>query len=283
VVTPNLELVLVKSPVHTFRSIGKVQILSELGTGAGSHVFHVRRRKDGRDYALKVVAVSEAKGRSFLDQVRNEFRVGQMLDHPNLMKVHALDIETDWLFRPQRAMLLAELIRGRTLDYLPPMPPSRLAAAFAQVADAVGHMHDRGLIHADLKPNNLILGRQGVKVIDFGLAFAEGKPKHRARGTPEYMAPETKARTHLDRRTDVFNLGATLYYLLTHRRLPATQLGLILDEGAYHRQLVPVAALNPAVPSGLCDAVHRCIEYDPDRRPQTMTEVAVAFRDAVRP
>ena len=265
---------------NTFRGIGKVEFLSELGTGAGSRVFHVRRRDDGRDYALKVVTVAAARDRQFLEQLRHEFRVGRMFDHPNLMKVHALDVETDWLFRPRRANLLLELARGHTLDRLPPLPAARLARVFERVAGGLAHMHDRGVFHADLKPRNLVLGDGAdVKVIDFGLACVEGEPRHRARGTAEYMAPETRGRTHIDRRTDIFNLGATLYRLLTGRHLPASLPGLIFDEGSYRRRVVPVSVLNPDAPPRLCDVVHWCVEYDPNRRPRTMAELRAALAE----
>jgi eukaryotic-like serine/threonine-protein kinase len=272
----------VNPTASTFRKVGKVELLSELGTGAGSRVFHVRRQADGRDYALKVVAVTTAGDRKFLEQARTEFRVGRLLDHPNLMKVHALDVETDWLFRPRRAKLLLELAHGHTLDRLPPLAAARLVRIFERVADALAHMHDQGVFHADLKPSNLILGAgTNVKVIDYGLAGIEGEPKHRAQGTPEYMAPETKARAHIDRRTDVFNLGATLYHLLTRRHLPVSPPGLILEEGSYRRQVVPVAALNPDAPPELCEVVHWCVEYDPNRRPQSMAELRAALAEVV--
>ncbi len=253
--------------------IGKFEVLADLGAGAGSHVFHIRRADDGRMYALKVVQVG-GKCRKYLEQVRQEFRVGQMLDHPNLIKVHACETEKDWLVRPKRAKLLLEYARGQTMDRFPPPGLIALVRVFAQVADALAHMHERGVCHADLKPENLIIGpKDRVKVIDYGLAWIKGEPKNRVQGTPEYMAPETMLQKRIDEQTDVFNFGATMYRLVTFRPLPVSLPGLILDERSYRQTLVPVSRMKPDAPSELCDLIHWCIEYRAASRPERMSEV----------
>ncbi len=258
--------------------IGTFAVLAELGAGPGSCVHHIRREADEREYALKVVAVNSRRDLKYLDQLRHEFRVGQMFDHPNLIKVYALEIEKTWLFRPKAARLLLEFAPGQTMNRTPPLRFGRLMRVFAQVADALAHMHGRGVCHADLKPDNLILGPgTAVKVIDYGLAWVEGEPKDRVQGTPEYMAPETKARRTIDARTDIFNLGATLYRLTAFRCLPESPIGLPVGEKTYARAMVPVGRLNPSVPPGLCDLIHWCVEFNPDRRPQRMYEVREAL------
>lgn len=260
--------------------IGPFTVLCPLGRGAGSQVFRVRRERDGREYALKVVSEANgAKGR-FLNQLRREFRVGRRLDHPNLEQVHALEVESDWLFRPKRGKLLLEFIPGRPLSQVAALPPASIASLFACVADALAHMHAAGVCHSDLKPENLMLRPDGVvKVIDFGLARATGETPDRFQGTPEYMAPETRASKVVTPATDAFNFGATLYRLLTHRFLPASPAGLAVDRRTYARSLVPVATLNPAAPDGLCDVVHWCVSFDPAERPHDMADVATALRE----
>lgn len=260
--------------------IGPFTVLAPLGRGAGSQVFRVRRERDGREYALKVVSEADgAKGR-FLKQLRREFTLGRRFSHPHVERVHALEVESDWLFRPKRGRLLLELIPGRPLSLGTHLNPAAAAGLFAGVADALAYMHAAGVCHADLKPENLMLRPDGVvKVIDFGLARATGETPDRFQGTPEYMAPETRASKVVNPATDAFNFGATLYRLLTHRFLPAGPQGLAMDRKTYARALVPVAALNPAVPDGLCDVVHWCVSFDPAERPQDMTDVAAALRE----
>ena len=156
--------------------IGKFQVVGTLGTGAHSKILHVRRTADGKNYALKVVPIDGPDDQKFLEQAQHEFRVAQMLDHPNLIKVYALETVKDWLFRVRKAHLLIEYVNGKTLDACPPLPLPLLVQVFERVADGLVHMHRRGVCHADLKPNNIMLSRAGdVKVIDFGLACIKGE------------------------------------------------------------------------------------------------------------
>src|SRR5262245_23033813 len=152
--------------------IGKFQVLGQLGTGAHSSILHIRRSADAKNYALKVVPIGGPEDEKFLEQARHEFRVAQRLDHPNLIKIYALETLRDWLFRVRKVHLLIEYVNGRTLDMLQRIPMPQLVQVFQCVAGAVVHMHRRGVYHADLKPNNILLSRAGeVKVIDFGLAW----------------------------------------------------------------------------------------------------------------
>src|SRR5947207_2325820 len=96
--------------------IGKFQVIEPLGEGAHSAILHVRRKADSRDYALKVVPIGGPEERKFLDQAEHEYHIAQMFNHPSLLKVYALEVEKDWLFRPRKAQLLLEYVNGRTLD-----------------------------------------------------------------------------------------------------------------------------------------------------------------------
>src|SRR5437773_12386566 len=157
-------------------SIGKFQVLGTLGTGAHSTILHVRRQADGKQYALKVVPLDGIEDQKYLEQAQHEYRVAQMVDHPNLIKVYTLETVRDWLFRARKLHLLIEYVNGRTLDTLPRLSVPRLVQIFVQVAAGMVHMHRRGVHHADLKPNNILLSRTGnVKIIDYGLAWIKGE------------------------------------------------------------------------------------------------------------
>src|SRR5437868_1631480 len=97
-------------------NIGKFAVLGTLGTGAHSTILHIRRAEDARHYALKVVKIGGADERKFLEQAQHEFKVAQMLDHPNLVKIFALETQRDWLFRIRNLHLLIEYVPGQTLD-----------------------------------------------------------------------------------------------------------------------------------------------------------------------
>src|SRR5208283_952404 len=203
--------------------IGKFQVLGTLGEGAHSTILHIRRSADAKHYALKVVPVGGPDEHKFLEQARHEFRVAQLLDHPALIKVYALETERDWFFRVRKVHLLIEYVNGQTLDTFRRLALPHLLQIFARVAAGLVHMHRRSVCHADLKPNNLLLSRSGdVKVIDFGLAWIKGENKGRVQGTPEYMAPEQIRKGVVNERTDIYNLGATMYRLVTWRHPPST-------------------------------------------------------------
>jgi serine/threonine protein kinase len=254
--------------------IGAIEVLSALGQGAKSHVMLVRREADQELYALKIVAVAKRKERKYLAQARQEYRVLQLLNHPNIVRVHSLETETDWLARPRRVKLLLEYVPGQTLDRLTSPGIGTLLKVFEQAADAIAYMHERGIIHADLKPNNIMVGSGLVKLIDFGLARVSGEPApDRLQGTPEYMAPETATRKVVDCRTDIFNFGATMYRLLTGLYPPAS-VGVLPSERSYREQYRETCEVSHAVPAALGGLVDACLRYQPGERPATMDEVA---------
>lgn len=257
-------------------AIGKFQILGSLGSGAHSQILHIRRAADGKQYALKVVPIEDKEDHKFLEQAEHEYRVAQMLDHANLIKVYALETQRDWLFRVRKAHLLIEYVNGKTIDQVQGLTIPRLTQLFARVAAGLQHMHRRGVCHADLKPNNVMLSRAGdVKVIDFGLAWIKGEPKGRVQGTPEYMAPEQSKQSTVNEKTDLYNLGALMYRMTTWRLPPSTMPtgGPGMTSQLFAELLRPVQELNPQAPKALAELIHRCLAYKPDKRPERVSDV----------
>src|SRR5215207_8386485 len=99
--------------------IGKFTVLGTLGSGAHSSILHVRRADDDREYALKMVPIDSKDDLKYLEQAKHEFRVGQMLNHPNLVKVYCLETEGGWLSGVRKAKLLIEYVPGKTMDKMP--------------------------------------------------------------------------------------------------------------------------------------------------------------------
>ncbi len=256
--------------------IGKFQVLGTLGAGAHSAILHVRRQADGRQYALKVVPVGAAEEKKFLEQAEHEFEVAKKFDHANLVKVCALEEVKDWLFRVRKAHLLIEFVNGKTLDQMPPLSVAKLVLVLARVAAGVAHMHRRGVLHADIKPNNVMLSRAGdVKIIDYGLARVKGDATQRVQGTPEYMAPETVKKKLVNERTDIFNFGAMMYRLVTLRLPPSTlsDANMPLDAELWQRQLKPAQEVRADCPKELADLIHGCLCFNALKRPETMQGV----------
>lgn len=264
----------------TITSIGKYQVLSTLGKGAHSVILHIRRAADSKEYALKVVNLDSAEDQKFLEQARHELRVSQLLGHVNLIKVHALELRRNWMFAVKKAEMLVEYVNGKTLDTVP-IGLDRFVPVFGQVAAGLTHMHRRGVYHADLKPSNIMLAKNGnVKIIDYGLAWIKGEKKERVQGTPEYMAPETVRSKTVSERTDIYNLGATMYRVVT-LKLPPSHMPddePMLGGKSSGNRLVPVQDLNRAAPKALADLIHRCLSTDPERRPERMSEILDSLR-----
>lgn len=258
--------------------IGSFKILETLGTGAHSSILHIRRDADSREYALKLVNIDDKEDLKFLEQAKHEYRIGQMLSHPNLIKVHALETEGGWFSHPKKAKLLVEYAPGKTMDKLPLLRMAKLLRIFERIADALTHMHKQGVFHADLKPNNLIYkGGTQVKVIDFGLAWVKGEQKNRVQGTPEYMAPETVEHKMINERTDMYNFGATMYRLVTLQLPPAWvtagEASLPMTAKVFAEHFKPVRTINPLVPEPLADLIHQCLQPKAVKRPERMSQI----------
>jgi serine/threonine protein kinase len=263
-------------------TIGKFHVVGKLGSGAHSTILHVRRGADSKNYALKVVPINGPEDMKFLEQARHEFKIAQMLEHPNLIKIHALESSRDWLFRIRKVHLLIEYVEGKTLDTYPRFPIPKLVQIFEKVAAGLVHMHRRNVYHSDVKPNNILLSKRGqVKIIDYGLARLRGSSTVRVQGTPEYMAPEQAKKAIVNEQTDIFNFGATMYRLvawrLPPRAMPEGEGAILVDGKTWKRILKPVSEFNKEAPPALCELIERCLEYNPAARPERISEVQGAL------
>ncbi len=168
-----------------------------------------------------------------------------------------------------------ERLEGRPLSDERDYTLDQVLTIFRQVCLGIENTHKAGYVHADLKPQNILVGQHlDVKLIDFGFAARIGSELSSYKGTFGYLAPE-QAGGRVTERTDVFNLGAALYWALTGQNLPSImpgkheEVGFVPDEGV---PITPPTELNPEVPRELSDVILRCCEYEPARRP-TATEL----------
>jgi serine/threonine protein kinase len=172
-------------------------------------------------------------------------------------------------------------VKGETLDRVKLLKRHKLLRVFEKVAAGMVHMHRRNVLHADLKPNNIMLGRGGaVKVLDYGLAWIKGEPKDRVQGTPEYLAPETASHKLVNERTDIFNFGATMYRLVTFKLPPpviSDLAGVPMTEKTYKSVYKPVGEVVATTPPKLCDLIHKCMEFKAAKRPESFAEIQAAL------
>jgi serine/threonine-protein kinase len=259
-----------------YKALDRFEVLGELGQGAASRILHIRDCESYQHFAMKVVIRRTADEQKFLDQAKHEFDIARRLDYPSLLKVHDIRVIRKW-FREREVRTLLEYVNGETLEQIASPAIPLLVLVFIEVASAVNYMHRQGVFHADLKPNNIMVSRSGqVKVIDFGLAWTRGERKGRVQGTMGYLAPEQVRDRVVTESTDIFNLGATIYRMLTGRMVTGGVAGgnAIVTTKAI---ITPPHELQPLVPLGLSELVSRCCENKPQKRPASMNEVATAL------
>ncbi len=247
----------------------KYRVVNTLGTGAGSTILLISdKTAGGKKYALKVVRKQDPEDEVFVQQALTEFEAAKKLNHPAIAKIHDCRLKKAW-FKVRGVELLMEFVEGKTLDEIEAPELGQLVLIFCQVSSALTHMHRRGVYHGDLKPGNIMLTKTGhVKLIDFGTAWVRGQDKNRIQGTPQYIAPEQATEKVVDERTDVYNLGATMYRMLTGRYAQQA----ILKPGE-DRKLAPPVKINPRIPVALSDLIIACLSLDPSKRPQSMFEI----------
>jgi len=261
-----------------------LHVLQELGQGAASVIYLAQDRKTKQIWALKHIHRGSSKDDRFLQQAIYEGKIASQLDHRNIRKIVKIHKKREKLFSVSDVFLVMEYIDGKSMDLSPPKTLTDAVSLFFQTADALKHMHSRGFVHADMKPNNIMIvsepGHTGpvAKLIDLGQSCTEGTIKERIQGTPDYIAPEQVHRRAITARTDVYNLGATMYAVLSEGKTIPTALAkgdsLVskLDDSLMVRPQ-PLAELNPQVPPKLNELVMHCVEVDPGDRPSNMTFV----------
>jgi serine/threonine protein kinase len=247
-------------------------IVNKLGDGARSQVYQVVKISTGETFTLKRVARDKSEDDRFLQQAITEFELASKLNHPCLRK--SLEIhKTRSLLTVVQVQVILEYVDGVSLDRRRPERLDQILDIFIHVAEGLHVMHEAGYLHTDIKPNNILLTNTGeVKIIDFGQSCAVGFRKPRIQGTPDYIAPEQVERRPLSRQTDVFNLGATLYWAITGQAYPT----MITKQGRQQdsRKRPPAPhEINPQVPPGLSRCIMDACAYDRVQRPRDMKDV----------
>ena len=246
-------------------------IVREIGRGAGSIVYEVRDPATGRAYALKHVVVSEPKHLRFIEQLEREEEVGKLVRHEGLRQPLTIQYKRTLLRRVTEAALLMEYVEGWPVS-VPTRPIRQALGYLTQISRTLEAFHRAGFVHCDLKPQNLLIDRElKVKLIDLGQACRAGTVKERVQGTPDFISPEQVKLREVTPRTDVYNLGATAYCILTGRKIPTLftvkKGGFLLDD-----RIAPPHELCEEVPQLLSALVMQCIALRPEQRPE-MAEV----------
>jgi len=254
-----------------------------IGTGGGSQIYRAKEHRSGRLVALKAVSTRQIAAKRYLNQVVNEYRVAHKFFHKNLIRITNLVVVRTF-FLPRAYVLVMEYFDGKPLSELGGAKPSELTHVFACVARALAYMHSIGYVHADMKPDNVLVSAdREVKLLDFGLACRTGTKKDNIQGTVDFIAPEQAGKGVVTLQTDIFNLGASMYKMYLKKAVPTSLRALSVQGcgGAVHYPVVQKANADSDLPQDLIALLNMCCEYDPARRPRNMG--AVIFKlDMIR-
>jgi serine/threonine-protein kinase len=253
--------------------IGGFTIKKRIGTGARTTIYLATDDADGKEVALKRVIFGRPEDARIFEQVKTEYKIAQRVNHPYIRKCYKLK-KLRSMFRTKEMLLAMEYFDGQSLEDWPALSLLDVLLVFRMVATGLNAMHQRGLVHCDIKPNNILLNKAGaIRIIDLGQSCRIGTTKRRIQGTPDYIAPEQVRRKPLGPKTDIFNLGATMYWALTGKTVPTLigkkdPFGLPIQE-----TLRPPHEVRTRIPVGISKLVMDCVEEDPAKRPTDMMTV----------
>ena len=245
-----------------------------LGIGAGSRIYSVRNIQTGQLLVLKHVIRQKPEDERFIIQVLNEYRLGSQVNHPVLRR--ALEIRKKGILSVREVLLFMEAVRGKHLEQAQPTDLAVILQIMLAVSEGLASIHQLGFVHADLNPRNVLYTRASqVKLIDYGLSCSIGTVKNRVQGTLVFLAPEQARMEQIDRRTDIFNFAAVLYWLVTFSTIGPPSVGQNLGQ---RPQIPDPCQLNPNISESLSELLLRCLSENRADRPTTMLDVAQNLR-----
>ena len=261
---------------------GRYEVGELIGVGGMANVYKGRDILENRDVAIKILKSEFYENEEFLRRFRNESRAISMLNHENIVKIY------DVSFTEKVHFIVMELINGITLkEYIEQQKKLDWKEATyytMQVLRALNHAHDNGIVHRDIKPQNVMLLSDGtIKITDFGIARFSRSETHtitdRAIGSVHYISPEQATGAPIDQRTDLYSVGVMLFEMLTGK-LPFnadTPISVALQQIQAEPQ--KPRDINPDIPEALEQIVIRAMQKNPDRRYQTAAEMLKDFEE----
>jgi len=248
----------------------RYRVIEPLGGGGMAEVYLVRDEVLGRDVALKVMSRRYAGDEEFVERFRREAQSAAALSHPNIVQVYDRGETGDGTYYIAMEYVAGGTLKDRILRK-GPIPPQKAVAVTLQVARALRAAHERGVVHRDVKPQNILTTDSGeVKVTDFGIARAASsttitRPGF-VLGTADYISPEQAKGEPVDPRSDLYSLGVVLYEMLTGELPHAadTPVGMLAKHA--NERPRPPKELSPDVPEGVNGVTMRLLAKDPAGR-----------------
>jgi serine/threonine protein kinase len=266
------------APLVPGQRMGSYELIAPLGAGGMGEVWQARDPALDRYVAIKVVSPQYSRDPERLRRFEQEARAAGMLNHPNILAIHAIGEEGGSPY------LVTELLEGATLRQRlagGAIQESKAIEYAVQISQGLAAAHSKGIVHRDLKPENIFVSNDGqVKILDFGLAKLaqpEGKGSDELEtapgtvlGTPAYMSPEQVRAQRVDHRADIFSLGAVLYELLTGARAFTGSTSIETMNAILKDDPPPIAHVSPQV----AEIVRHCLEKAPGERFQSARDLS---------
>jgi beta-lactam-binding protein with PASTA domain len=264
---------------------GRYQVVARIASGGMGEVYRAHDAVLGREVALKVLHPHFAGDRGFVDRFRREARAAAVLNHPNIVGVYDWGQTADGTY-----FMVMEFVRGHNLRAVllehGRLEPAQTVEVALQVLAALEHAHGHGIVHRDVKPENILIDGDGtVKVADFGLAraFADSnvsQAEGTVTGTVQYLAPEQIQGEPADPRTDLYALGVVMFELLTGRAPFSGETAMAIAYQHLSGRVPAPSSLAPGVPPALDRAVLQATEKDREARPASASALSRLVAEA---
>ncbi len=259
---------------------GDYELIDEIARGGMGVVYKARQTSLNRIVAVKMILAGQLATEADIRRFHTEAEAAANLQHPNIVAIHEVGEHED------RRYFSMDYVEGQNLAALVregPLPPSRAAELVKTIAEAIQYAHQRGILHRDLKPQNVLIDEHGrPHVTDFGLAKRQGADSDLTQtgavmGSPSYMPPEQATGGHdqVGPQSDVYSLGAILYQLLTQKAPFLGETSLATLQKVVQEDPVPPSKHNPQTPPDLETICLKCLEKKPERRYSTARALAV--------
>ncbi|MFC2037279.1 protein kinase [Chloroflexota bacterium] len=260
--------------------LGKYTITEEIGRGGMGAVYKAYDATLDRHVAIKVLAPHLVWQEGFVERFLREARAAARLQHPNIVTIYDVGQEAGWYY------YVMEYLEGKTLNELTQeqqfLPPETVLSLLQPMAAALDYAHHNGLVHRDIKPGNIIVGRAGrVSLTDFGIARAVQETRLTATGTtvgtPEYMSPEQVRGWAVDARSDQYSLAVVAYELLSGQVPFKAESTLSLMYKVVHEPPPPIDQVRPELPRQVGEVLGKALAKEPGDRYPTVTDFVEAL------